>query len=284
MDTTYAPIEQSLVRLSDGHMMPQLGYGLWTVDPARTGELVADAIRAGYRSIDTAAYYGNEAGVGEGIRAVAEVSRDELFVTTKLRNDEHDFDAALRAFDTSLGKLGLDQVDLYLIHWPVPSAGRFVEAWKALVRLQEEGRARSIGVSNFREEDLERIIDDTGVKPALNQIELHPRFQRIELRAWMDENGIATESWSPLGRARILDDATIGRIAQKHGRSPAQVVIRWHLDQGVITIPRATTPSHMVDNLSVGGFSLDEEDMAAIAALDDAEGRIGPDPATFVAP
>ncbi|WP_419825623.1 aldo/keto reductase [Sphingomonas sp.] len=284
MDTTYAPIEQSLVRLSDGHMMPQLGYGLWTVDPARTGELVADAIRAGYRSIDTAAYYRNEAGVGEGIRAVGEVSRDELFVTTKLRNDEHDFDAALRAFDTSLGTLGLDHVDLYLIHWPVPSAGQFVGAWKALVRLQEEGRARSIGVSNFREEDLERIIDDTGVKPALNQIELHPRFQRIELRAWMDENGIATESWSPLGQARILDDATIGRIAKKHGRSPAQVVIRWHLDQGVITIPRATTRSHMVDNLSVGGFSLDEEDMVVLAALDDAEGRIGPDPSTFLAP
>lgn len=283
MDTTHAPIEQSLVRLNDGRIMPQLGYGLWTVDPGKTGSLVADAIRAGYRSIDTASAYRNEVGVGEGIRA-AEVSRDELFVTTKLFNDEHDYDAALRAFDASLERLGLDHVDLYLIHWPVPTVGKFVDAWKALVRLREEGRAKSIGVSNFRAEDLERIIDDTGVKPALNQIELHPRFQQVELRAWLDENDIATESWSPLGQAKILTDETIARIAAKHGRSPAQVVIRWHLDQGIVTIPRATDRGHMVDNLSVGAFSLDEEDMAAIAGLDDADGRIGPDPSTFVRP
>ena len=283
MDTTHAPLEQSLVRLSDGKMMPQLGYGTWTVKSDEAGELVADAIRAGYRSIDTASLYENEAGVGAGVRDGG-VAREELFVTTKLFNDAHAYDDALRAFDASLDRLGMDYVDLYLMHWPVPGAGKFVEAWKAMIRVRDEGRARSIGVCNFRAEDLERIIDDTGEKPVLNQIELHPRFQQIELRAWLDENDIATESWSPLGQAQILDDETIAGIARKHDRSPAQVVIRWHLDQGVITIPRATTRSHMVDNLAVGGFALDEADMAAIAALDDAGGRIGPDPATFVRP
>ena len=281
MDTTYAPIEQSLVRLPDGRMMPQLGYGLWTVPAGDTRGLVADALAAGYRSIDTAAIYGNEAGAGQGLRDSG-VPRDEIFLTTKLWNDEQGFDTTLAAFETSLETLGLDTVDLYLMHWPVPARGRFVDTWRAMIRLQEEGRVRSIGVSNFRAEDLERIIDDTGVKPALNQIELHPRFQQVELRGWLDENGILTESWSPLGQAKILDDPTIAGIARKHGRSAAQIVIRWHLDQGIITIPRATSRPHMVDNLAVGGFALDDDDMSAIAALDAEDGRIGPDPATFV--
>jgi 2,5-diketo-D-gluconate reductase A len=283
MDTTHAPIEQSLVRLNDGHIMPQLGYGLWTVPADVTAGLVTDAIAAGYRSIDTAAAYKNEGGVGGGLRA-SDVAREDVFVTTKLFNTEHGTDKTLAAFDKSIETLGLDYVDLYLIHWPVPSIGLFVESWKAMIRLRDEGRVRSIGVSNFRAEDLERIIDDTGVKPVLNQIELHPRFQQVELRAWLDENDIRTESWSPLGQSKILDDPTIAGIASKHDRSPAQVVIRWHLDQGIITIPRATSRPHMVDNLSVGGFALDEDDMKAIAALDDAGGRIGPDPATFVKP
>ena len=280
MDTTYDPIEQSIVRLPDGHMMPQLGYGLGGVPAEDTRGLVAEAIAAGYRSIDSAAIYGNEAGAGQGVRDGG-VSRDEVFVTTKLWNDQQGFDTTLAAFETSLEALGLDHVDLYLMHWPVPARGRFVETWRAMIRLREEGRARSIGVSNFRAEDLERIIDDTGVKPVLNQIELHPRFQQVELRGWLDENDIRTESWSPLGQAGILGDPTIAGIARKHGRSPAQIIIRWHLDQGIITIPRATTRPHMVDNLSVGGFALDEDDMKAIAGLDAADGRIGPDPATF---
>lgn len=283
MDTTYAPIEQSLVRLADGRIMPQLGYGLWTVPPEETARLVTDAISAGYRSIDTAAAYRNEAGVGEALRDT-DIGRDEIFVTTKLFNSEHGFDSTLAAFDRSIAALGLDHVDLYLIHWPVPSKGLFVDTWRAMIRLQEEGRVRSIGVSNFRAEDLERIIDDTGVKPVLNQIELHPRFQQVELRGWLDENDIRTESWSPLGQAKILDDPVIAGIARKYDRSPAQIIIRWHLDQGIITIPRATSRPHMVDNLAVGGFALDDEDMKAIAALDDPNGRIGPDPATFVMP
>jgi 2,5-diketo-D-gluconate reductase A len=279
-DATAAPIEQSLVRLNDGHMMPQLGLGVFKVPDEDAHALVADAIAAGYRAVDTAAIYRNEAGVGAGLRD-GTVPRDSLFVTSKLWNTDQGYDGTLRAFDATLERLGLDRLDLYLIHWPVPQAGQFVESWKAMIRLRDEGRVRSIGVSNFREQDLERIIDDTGEKPALNQIELHPRFQQVELRGWLDENGITTQSWSPLGQAQILGDPVIARVAEKHGRSPAQVVIRWHLDQGIFTIPKASDRRHMVDNLSVGGFSLDEEDMAAIAALDSDGGRIGPDPATF---
>lgn len=278
-DSTHGPIEQALVRLSDGHMMPQLGLGVFKVPDDETRTLVADAIAAGYRAIDTAAFYGNERGVGEGLRACG-VPRDELFVTSKLWNDRHGYDATLAAFDETMERLGLDRLDLYLIHWPQPAAGLFVESWKALIRLREEGRVGSIGVSNFRAEDMERIIDDTGVAPVINQIELHPRFQQVELRGWQDENAILTQSWAPLGQARNLDDPTIARIAAKHNRTPAQVVIRWHLDQGIVAIPKASDRRHLVENLSVGGFSLDREDCDAIAALDSEDGRIGPDPTT----
>lgn len=281
MDTTAAPLEQARVRLSDGRMMPQLGFGTFKVPPEDAAALVADAISAGYRAIDTAAAYRNEEGVGAGIRDSG-VKRDDIFLTTKLWNDDQGFDETLRAFEASERKLGLGAVDLYLIHWPHPQAGRFVDTWKAFVRLQEEGRVRSLGVSNFRATDLERIIDDTGVKPVLNQIECHPHFQQIELRAWMDENGIATQSWSPLGQGgALLRDPVIARIADKHGVSPAQAVIRWHLDSGIITIPKASDRKHMVENLSVGGFVLHGEDLAAIAGLDREDGRLGPDPAVF---
>lgn len=279
-DVTHGPIEQALVRLDDGHMMPQLGCGTWRVAEADAAALTVDAVNAGYRAIDTAAMYGNEAGVGAGLRD-AGLPRDALFVTTKLDNPDHGHDATLRAFDASLARLGLDQLDLYLIHWPRERTGLFVESWKVLVRLRAEGRVRSIGVSNFQPPHLERIIDDTGVKPAVNQIELHPRFQQVELRGWMDENGIATQSWSPLGQATILSDPVIAGIAAKHRRSAAQVVIRWHLDQGIITIPKAADRRHLVENLTVGGFALDPEDMTAIAALDDPFGRIGPAPDAF---
>lgn len=280
MDMSSAPLEQALVRLSDGRMMPQLGLGTWQLGNDEAAGLVRDAIAAGYRAIDTAAAYGNEEGVGRGI-AESGVPRDQIFVTTKLGNGDHGRDATLSACRESLERLGTEWIDLYLIHWPRPDQGLFVESWKAMIELQAQGVIRSVGVSNFQSNHLERIIDDTGVMPVLNQIELHPRFQQVELRAWMDENGIVAESWSPLGRAQILKDDTIVRIAAKHGRSPAQVVIRWHLDQGIVTIPKAADRAHMVDNLSVGGFTLDEEDRAAIDALDADDGRIGPHPDRF---
>jgi 2,5-diketo-D-gluconate reductase A len=280
MDTTHAPIEQAVIRLSDGHIMPQLGYGTWQVTDG-TAALVADAIGAGYRAIDTASIYGNEREVGEGV-AESGVARDQLFITTKLWNDDQGFDSALAACEASLDRLGLDQIDLYLIHWPVPVRDLYVESWKAMIQLREQGRVRSIGVSNFLPEHLDRIIAETGVKPVLNQIELHPRFQQRDVRDYHAEKGILIEGWSPLGRGGVLDHPTIERIAEKHRRSPAQVVIRWHLDQGNITIPKAADRRHMVDNLSVGGFSLDEEDMAAIVKMDVADGRTGPDPATYV--
>jgi 2,5-diketo-D-gluconate reductase A len=280
MDTTNAPLEQALVRLSDGHMMPQLGFGVFKVDPAEAQALVADAIRAGYRAIDTAMMYKNETGVGAGVRDSG-TPQDEIFVTTKLWNDDQGHDKTLAAFDASTRRLGLDTLNLYLIHWPHPEADLYVETWKAMVRLQEEGRVKSIGVSNFLPEHLERIIGETGVTPVLNQIELHPKLQQRAIRDFHEQHGILIESWSPLGQSQILKDETIGGIAKKHGKTPAQIVIRWHLDQGILTIPKASDRGHMVDNLAVGGFSLDEGDMAAIAALDDPNGRIGPDPANF---
>ena len=277
MDTTNAPLEQALVRLSDGHMMPQLGFGVFKVPADEAQALDADAIRAGSRAIDTAMIYKNEEGVGAGVRDGG-TPQDEIFVTTKLWNEDQGYDKALAALDASAGRLGLDTINLYLMHWPNPKADLYVETWKAMIRLQEEGRVKSIGVSNFLPEHLERIIGETGVTPVLNQIELHPKFQQRDVRDFHAKHDIHIESWSPLGQAQILKDETIAGIAKKHGRTPAQVVIRWHLDQGILTIPKASDRGHMVDNLAVGGFSLDEADMAAIAALDDPNGRIGPDP------
>ena len=215
MDTTNAPLEQALVRLSDGHMMPQLGFGVFKVDPAEAQALVADAIRAGYRAIDTATAYHNEQGVGAGVRDSG-TPQDDVFVTTKLWNDDQGYDRTLAAFDASAQRLALDTINLSLMHWPHPAADRYVESWKAMIRLQEEGRVRSIGVSNFLPDHLERIIGETGVKPVLNQIELHPRFQQRAVRDFHAQHDIHIESWSPLGQAQILKDATIARIAEKH--------------------------------------------------------------------
>lgn len=265
--------------LNDGRTIPQLGLGVWRTPADVTAAVVRTAIEAGYRSIDTASAYRNEAGVGQGVRESG-VPRDQIFVTTKLWNDDQGFDATLKAFDKSLSRLGVDKVDLYLIHWPAPSKGLYLDSWRALVRLREEGRAASVGVSNFKVEHLEKIIGETGVVPAVNQIELHPRFQQRTLREFHAAKGIATESWSPLGQGRVLDDPAIAAIAARHGKTPAQVVIRWHLDLGLIVIPKSVTPSRIVENFDVADFRLDAEDLAAIAALDDAAGRIGPDPAT----
>ena len=259
--------------------MPQIGYGTWQVRE-KGAELVGEAIAAGYRSIDTAAAYGNERGVGEGMRAGG-VPRDRLFITTKLWNTDHGYDETMRAFDASLERLGLDYVDLYLIHWPVPKKGFYSDSWRAMTRLREQKLIRSIGVSNFLPEHVERLVGDTGVTPVLNQIELHPRFQQRDLRAYHAEHDIRTESWSPLGRGGTLGHPTIGEIARKHDRTPGQIVIRWHLDLGLIIIPKASDRGHMIENISVGDFRLDADDMAAIAAMDDINGRIGPDPRTF---
>ena len=271
-----APVQT--VTLNDGRAMPRLGFGVYQVEDARAPEVVGAAIRAGYRSIDTAAIYHNEVGVGRAVRESG-LPRADLFVTTKLWNDRHD--AARPALDESLDRLGLDHVDLYLIHWPCPGQGRFVEAWKGLVALREAGRASSIGVSNFTPEHLERIIGETGVVPAVNQIELHPRFQQAALRAVHGRHGIVTESWSPLGRGQGLADPVLAAIAKAHGRSPAQVVLRWQLQAGLVAIPKTATPARIAENIAVFDFALSAEEMARIAGLDRADGRTGPDPDSF---
>ncbi|WP_375464755.1 aldo/keto reductase [uncultured Methylobacterium sp.] len=265
---------------NDGHAMPSLGFGVYQLGEAEAPDIVGRAIRAGYRAIDTAAIYGNEAGVGRTIRG-AEVARSDLFVTTKVWNDAQGRDATLRACDASLGKLGLPHVDLYLIHWPCPERKLFVETWRALIELREAGRVRSIGVSNFTEDHLERIVGETGVVPALNQIELHPHFQQASLRAVHDRLGIVTESWSPLGQGRELDDPVLAAIGAAHGRSPAQVALRWHVQGGLIAIPKTATPARIAENIAVFDFTLTPDEMAGIAALDRPGGRIGPDPETF---
>jgi 2,5-diketo-D-gluconate reductase A len=270
---------QQIFALRDGNTIPQLGLGVFQTPPDLTASVVKIALATGYRHIDTASIYVNEAGVGEGLRT-SELAREQVFVTTKLWNADQGFDAALKAFDHSVKRLGVDYLDLYLIHWPSPRRDLYVESWRALARLKEEGRVRSIGVSNFGAEHLKRIVDETGVTPVLNQVELHPHFQQRALIQTHQALGIATQSWSPLGQGKELADPVIGAIAARHGRSPAQVIIRWHLDSGLIVIPKSVTPKRIAENFDVFGFTLSAADMEAIAQLDSADGRIGPDPAT----
>jgi len=270
---------QQLLALRDGISIPQVGLGVFQTPPDVTAGVVQAALHAGYRHIDTAAIYVNENGVGEGLRASG-IARDKVFITTKLWNADQGFDAAIKGFDHSVKRLGLDYLDLYLIHWPSPRRDLYVDSWRALVRLKEEGRVRSIGVSNFNAVHLERIIGETGVTPVLNQIELHPSFQQRALIETHAKLGIATESWSPLGQGRELADPVIGRIANRLERTPAQVIIRWHLDMGFIVIPKSVKQSRIAENYDVFNFKLDPDDMQAIAALDSPDGRIGPDPST----
>ncbi len=262
------------ITLNDGRRMPRLGLGVWQTPAGEAARIMGEAVAAGYRAVDTASAYGNEEGVGEGL-----AGRD-VFLTTKLWNVDQGYDTTLRAFETSLGRLKRESVDLYLIHWPAPRKDLYVETWKALVRLKEEGRALSIGVSNFTADHLERILGETGVTPAVNQIEVHPRFQQRALRAVNARLGILTESWSPLGRGKLLEDPALAAIAAKHGKTPAQVVIRWHLDEGLIVIPKTVNADRLRENIAVWDFALDSDDLARIATLDSADGRTGPDPMT----
>ncbi len=266
--------------LNNGVEMPQLGFGVWQVPDDEAQVAVTTALEAGYRSIDTAAIYGNEQGTGKAI-AASGVPREELFVTTKLWNTDQGHDSTLRAFDASLDKLGLDYVDLYLIHWPMPSKDSYVDTYKAFEKIHADGRARSIGVSNFLPEHLERLVSETSVVPVVNQIELHPHLQQRASREFHAAQGIATEAWSPLGQGKgLLEIPAIVAIARKHGRTPAQVVLRWHVQLGNVVIPKSVTPSRIKENIDVFGFELDPEDMAAISALNE-DRRLGPDPATF---
>lgn len=268
------------IPLNDGTTIPQLGFGVFQVDDEGAHSAVATAIDAGYRLIDTARVYRNERGTG---RAIAEcgVARDELYVTTKVWNSDQGFDETLRAFDASMDRLGLARLDLYLIHWPVPSRDRYVDTFRALVRLREEGRLRSVGVSNFQPDHLRRVIDDTGVTPVLNQVEVHPYLQQPDLLEVHRQLGVVTEAWSPLGQGKgLLDDPALARIAARHGVSPAQVVLRWHLDRGCVAIPKSVTPSRIVENLDVFGFELTDADASEIGELDRGE-RVGPDPDRF---
>ncbi|MFJ5837911.1 aldo/keto reductase [Streptomyces shenzhenensis] len=265
--------------LNNGVEMPQLGLGVWQVPDDEAERAVATALEAGYRSIDTAALYGNEAGTGRAV-AASGLPREDIFVTTKLGNGDQGYDATLRAFDASMAKLGLDYLDLYLIHWPLPARGTYVDSYKAFEKLYSDGRVRAIGVSNFLPEHLERLIAETSVIPAVNQIELHPHLQQHAAREYHAEQGIATEAWSPLGQGKgLLEVPAIVAIAQKHNRTPAQVVLRWHVQLGTVVIPKSVTPSRIRENIEVFDFSLDTEDLAAISALNE-DRRLGPDPVT----
>ena len=265
---------------NNGVAIPQLGFGVWQVPDDEAERAVAVALSVGYRSIDTAKLYFNEEGVARAIRSSG-VARDELFVTTKLWNDEHDYDSTLRAFDASLQRLGLEVIDLYLIHWPVPEQDKYLEAWRAMEKLYADGRVRAIGVSNFTLATLQRLLGAADVVPAVNQIELHPQLAQRELRAFHAEHGIATEAWSPLGSGKgLLELPELADIAAGYGKSPAQVVLRWHLQNGVIAIPKSVTPSRIAENFDVFDFTLSDADVSAIDGLD-AGRRLGPDPATF---
>ena len=269
--------------LNDGRTIPQLGFGVFQIDPEETAAAVTTALDAGYRHIDTAEMYGNEQGVGEAVRASG-LTRDEVFVTSKLNNGFHEPDAARRAFEGTLTALGLDHVDLFLIHWPLPTLydGDFVSTWKTLEEFKADGRARSIGVSNFQVEHLRRLAAEADVVPAVNQIELHPYFLNEEVRAHGEEHGIATEAWSPIAQGAVLDDPVITRVAERLNRSPAQVVLRWHIQRGSIVFPKSVTPERIRENLALFDFELEPADVTDVDALDRGEsGRTGPNPDRF---
>lgn len=273
----------STLTLNDTTTIPQLGFGVFQVPPAETAETVTRAFEVGYRHIDTAQMYQNEKGVGEAI-AASGIARDELYITSKLNNGFHQPDDARRAFDESLTKLGLDQIDLFLIHWPLPTKydGDFVSTWRTLAEFAADGRARSIGVSNFQPAHLDRIIAETGVVPAVNQIEVHPYFANEDARAASHAHGVLVESWSPIAQGKVLDNEVIGKIAGSHGKTPSQVTLRWHLERGDIVFPKSMRVERMAENFDIFDFTLSPDEVAAISALDQGEaGRTGPNPDTM---
>jgi 2,5-diketo-D-gluconate reductase A len=258
--------------LHNGISIPQLGFGTWPLSDAEAEKTVATAVEHGYRLFDTAAMYGNETGVGRGLRA-AGVRREDLFVTTKLRGRDHGYDRTLAAFEASRRRLGLDAIDLYLIHWPLPHKDRYVETWRAMASLLEQGRVRAIGVSNFTPAHIDRLLAETGVLPSVNQIQLHPGVAQARLRAYDQAKGIVTESWSPLGKgSSLLRDPVITGLARRHSRTPAQIVLRWHLQLGLVAIPKSSDPVRIAANIDVFDFALSDRDMAAIARLDKGDG------------
>jgi diketogulonate reductase-like aldo/keto reductase len=266
-----------LLTLNDGHKAPQLGYGVFQIPNDDTSRAVQEALKAGYRSIDTAAIYKNEEGVGQGMERSG-VARADIFLTSKLWNSEQGFDSTLRAFDASVKKLGTEYLDMYLIHWPTPKNDRYVDTWKAFIRLREEGRIRSIGVSNFQPDHLERIVKETGVAPVVNQIELHPDFAQNDVVAANRAHQVITEAWSPLGQGGdLLKNETLVTLGKTYSKSPAQVVLRWHVQLGHMVIPKSVTPERIRSNINVFDFELTADDMAAIAKLDSGK-RMGPNP------
>ncbi len=280
--STHTATHVPLIPLRGDAQIPQLGFGVFQVPPAETAEVVSQALAVGYRHIDTAAAYRNEAAVGEALRSSG-LAREEVFVTTKCFNDDHGYEPAKRAFHASLERLELDYVDLYLIHWPVPKHDLYVETWEAFIELRNEGLIRSIGVSNFKHEHLRRVIEETGETPAINQIELHPYLQQRALRCEQQERRVLTEAWSPLAQGKALKEQAIVEIAETHSKTPAQIVIRWHLQLGNVVIPKSVTPERIEQNFHVFDFELADAEMDAIGRLDTGT-RIGPDPDTFVRP
>lgn len=269
------------ITLNDGNIIPQLGSGVWQLKDETALNSVSSALEAGYRHIDTAAIYENEEEVGEAIRSSG-INRNDIFLTTKLWNTDQGYESTLKAFDTSLKKLNTDYVDLYLIHWPAPEKDLYLDSWRALIKLKESGLVRSIGVSNFRKNDLERLIAETGVIPALNQIELHPRFQQNELRNFHKKHNIRTEAWSPLGQGKSLDDETLQSIARAYNKTVAQIILRWHMQIGNIAIPRSSSAERIKENFDIFNFSLTDADLDMITQMDIPNGRIGPDPNIFI--
>lgn len=265
--------------MNDKMLIPTVGFGTWQISDEEAPAIVEEALEMGYRLIDTAAMYQNEVGIGKAIKN-AKLKREEIFLATKVWNTDQGYDATLRAMDSSLSKLKTEYLDLYMIHWPAPKQDKYLSSWKALMRLRKEGVAKSIGVCNFNQEQIEKLINETGIVPVINQIELHPHFQQKELRAFHEKHNIVTEAWSPLARGKLFDDELIVSIAKKYQKSPAQVVLRWHFENGIVAIPKSSTQLRILENLDIFNFSLTPEELIMLSTIDDKNGRTGPNPET----